>query len=242
MTIEICESVEFSTAAPELPRRRVAIVDYRLGNLFSVQRACQHAGLDAFITSSSPEVLAADGVILPGVGAFGDAITSLHDLNLATTLREVAARGTPLLGICLGLQLLLTESEEFGRYAGLDLVSGKVKRFGRPHDGNRPLKIPQVGWNQIHRPRPNGPELWINTPLRTVPNGTFQYFVHSYVACPEEAETILAVSRYGQIEFCAAIQKQNVFGFQFHPERSGPWGLKIYHNFATMVHQARRSS
>src|SRR5438105_140231 len=131
---------------------RVAIVDYGMGNLFSAWQACEKAGLEAVITSSAQEVMAADGVILPGVGAFGGAMETLRSLGLVPVLRNVASRGKPLFGICLGMQLLMSESEEFGRHEGLNIVKGRVVRLKDPM-GNwgEPLKVPHVGWNRIHR-------------------------------------------------------------------------------------------
>jgi imidazole glycerol-phosphate synthase subunit HisH len=219
----------------------VAIVDYGLGNLFSVARACERAGLQARVTSDRCELLSADGVILPGVGAFGDAMRNLRQLDLVSPLRQIAHSDKPLLGVCLGQQLLMTESEEFGVHQGLNIVPGRVVHFGRPRGNNGILKVPQVGWNRIHRPCRSTDDPWQGTPLSGLADATFMYFVHSFYVCPEDPSSTLAISRYGDVEFCSAIRWRNVVAFQFHPERSGYDGISIYETFARDL-SARRSN
>lgn len=216
-------------------RPRVAIVDFGLGNLHSVHRACARAGLDAHVTQSRDEVLAADAVLLPGVGAFGDAMANLRRADLIGPLRQVHHSGKPLVGICLGLQLLMSESEEFGAHEGLNLIEGRVVRFAGPQgrDG-RTLKIPQVGWNRIHAPA-SEPGSWSGTPLSGLGEGTFMYFVHSYYVRPERPSVALSVTRYGDIEFVSSVRSGNTIAFQFHPEKSGPDGLRIYQQIADFV-------
>lgn len=214
---------------------KVAIVDYSLGNLFSVKHACRHAGLEATITSDKAVVLAADGVLLPGVGAFGDAMATLHKLDLVAVLREVVHRGTPLLGICLGQQLLMRESHEFGVHNGLGFFDGDVLRLDHPRAGERELKVPHVGWNSVHRPAGVSADHWQGSPLDGLPDGVCQYFVHSYAARPTDAAAVLAMTRYGHLELCAGLRRGHLFGLQFHPERSGPAGLHVYRNFAALV-------
>lgn len=219
-------------------KKTVAIVDYGMGNLFSVGQACCHVGLDAIITSSREEILSADAVILPGIGAFGDAMTTLNRLDLVGVLRDVAASGTPLIGICLGLQLLMTESFEFGRHQGLGMIPGQVVRFDNPTEGNRKLKVPQVGWNRVHQVgfAGNGHvSAWANSPLSGIADGEFMYFVHSYIVQPEDPAVTLSTSSYGQIQFCSSARIKNIFACQFHPERSGTEGLKIYRNLAAWI-------
>lgn len=218
----------------------VAIVDYGLGNLYSVARACERVGLNAEITSDKGRVLAADAVILPGVGAFGDAMANLRNLDLVGPLRHVAQSDTPLIGICLGQQLLMSESHEFGRHAGLNIIEGDVVHFGRPAGPHGVLKVPQVGWNRIFRPRGTTDDRWSDSPLRELPEGTFMYFVHSYYVRPTERSVVLSTSRYGDIEFCSAIRRRNVTAFQFHPERSGQDGIQVYLNLAEDL-RARRT-
>lgn len=219
-------------------KSRVAIVDYGMGNLFSVRQACEHAGLKVTITAARDEILNADVVILPGIGAFGDAMATLSRLDLVGVLRDVAASGKPLVGVCLGLQLLMTESFEFGRHKGLGIIEGQVVPFDNPMEGERKLKVPQVGWNSVHRVERKGQSegpAWENSPLAEIKDGEFMYFVHSYIVQPEDGNVVLSVSRYGQIEFCSSIHSQNIFACQFHPERSGSEGLKIYRNLASHI-------
>lgn len=212
---------------------KVAIVDYGLGNLYSVQRACEHVGLQATITADRQALLRADAVLLPGVGAYGNAMETLHKLDLVRVLQDIAASDTLLVGICLGVQLLMTESYEFGRYDGLGIIAGSVVRFECPLEVSRPLKIPQVGWNRIQTTRP-----WRGTLLDEVRDGEYMYFVHSYIVQPEDPGVILSTSRYGHIEFCSSLGARNIFACQFHPERSGVQGLKIYRNLAQHIRRA----
>ena len=219
----------------------IAIVDYGLGNLYSVKNVCEHVGLQAFITSSRDELFSADAVVLPGVGAFGDAMENLRRLDLVGPLQEIASSVTPLIGICLGMQLLMSESYEFGKHRGLGIFEGPVVRFehsigtyGPPQDrATRPLKVPQIGWNRISRKEVS----WEGSLLSGLPDGVFMYYVHSFYVLPQNAEAIRAVSRYGDIEFCSSLTHRNVHAFQFHPERSGPNGLHIYRNLAALLRE-----
>lgn len=213
-------------------RPEIAVVDYGMGNLYSVSRACAHVGM-APVLASTPEALQdVDGIILPGVGAFADAIRSLRDCGMAEALKAAAGEGTPLLGICLGLQLLMTESEEFGSHRGLDLVPGTVQRLkGLNGDGER-LKVPQVGWNRLYEP---AERQWAGTLLDGVAPSDTVYFVHSYCVRPEHEAHVLSASEYGVDRFCSTVQSGSVVGCQYHPELSGPTGLRIYRNFMTEV-------
>lgn len=224
----------------------VAIVDYGMGNLFSVKHACQQAGLVADITCSRRDILEASAVILPGVGAFGVAIDTLTKLDLVGPLREVAASDVPLVGICLGMQLLMTESHEFGHHKGLGVIEGEVMRLeGRAGQGCS-LKVPQVGWNQIYSvgcPEAGSGSLvqassWTGTILDGLRDGEYMYFVHSFFCKPARADTILAMTRYGQTEFCSVLGWRNVFACQFHPERSGPWGKHLYRNLLKLTEKS----
>jgi len=206
----------------------IAVVDYGMGNLFSIQNACRETGLQALVTRRHSELADADAIILPGVGAFGDAMQALKQRDLIRPLQEAAASGKILFGICLGMQLLMTESHEFGLHRGLDIVPGTVIRFnGLSGNGKPPLKVPQVGWNRIFQDGGNESG-WKNTPLEKVADGAYMYFVHSYYVIPEHAEVRLSKTRYGDHQFCSSLRYGNVFGCQFHPERSGPAGLEIY--------------
>lgn len=214
--------------------RPVAIVDYGLGNLYSVRRACAHAGLEAEITGDPEAVASAPGIVLPGVGAFGDAMATLERLGLAPVLREAAAKDVPFMGVCLGVQLLMTESLEFGRHAGLGILAGRVVPFEKPEEPGHVLKIPQIGWNRVKPAK-----AWAGTPMEGVAPGSHMYFVHSFYVKPDDPAVILSVTRYGHIEFCSSVARGNLFACQFHPERSGPAGLELYRAFAERTRRAR---
>lgn len=205
------------------PAPRVVIVDYGLGNLLSVARAVRAAGGEPDISSDPADVVGAPRVLLPGVGAFGDGMKGLRERGLVEPLRAYANSGRPLLGICLGMQLLMDRSTEFGDHAGLGLVPGTVERLPGGTDG---LKLPHVGWSAL---KPASP--WPGTPLDTTPAGAEFYFVHSYAAVPAESKDRLADCGYGAGSFCAALRRGNVVGCQFHPEKSGPAGLDILKRF-----------
>ena len=211
----------------------VAILDYGLGNLFSIEQACAFVGLNSIITNSKKDILDADAVILPGVGAYGDAMLTLHRLDLVNVLRDIVESQKPLVGICLGLQLLMTESYEFGHHKGLSIIEGPVVRFDAPKEKECILKVPQIGWNRIFQPADG--LRWHGTLLDRIDDGEYMYFVHSYTVQPQDSNVILSNSRYGHIEFCSSIQYHNVFACQFHPERSGPDGMKLYHNLAALL-------
>jgi glutamine amidotransferase len=208
-------------------------VDYGMGNLYSVQRACDHAGLRAVITAVPTDVLGADAVLIPGVGAMPDAMRALDASGLSDAIREQVARGTLVFGVCLGMQLLMSEGTEFGSHRGLGVVPGLVRRFDGLDDEGAPLKVPHIGWNAV-RSRPDGTS-WQGSPLETTPEGTYFYFVHSYYVVPEEADVGMAWTRYGDVTFCSAVASGNVFGCQFHPERSGPPGLGVYRQVAHLL-------
>ena len=234
------------------PGVNVAIVDYGMGNLFSVQQACSKVGLAATIAALPEQILAADGVILPGVGAFGDAMSNLNRLGLGEALKESVAAQKPLVGICLGMQLLMTESHEFGRHRGLDIIKGRVTHLeGSSRQGER-VKVPHVGWSGIYPPRSNGTvspngilreagvdrSAWDGTPLESLREDELMYFVHSFQCQPEDLDIVLSYTEYGPNRFCSALSQGNVFGCQFHPERSGPKGLHIYQNIGRMMENA----
>jgi glutamine amidotransferase len=212
--------------------REIVVVDYGLGNLYSVQRALSHVGASSRITSDAFELEGAAGIVLPGVGAFGDAIERLNATGLASALRDYAASGRPVLGVCLGMQLLFSASHEFGLHPGLDLISGSVERLSTQGENGRVVKVPHVGWNTVRAVRIEG---WEGTPLEGLPSEVPQYFVHSYRAVPLDPATVLGVTEYGGENFCSSIAAANVFGCQFHPELSGPGGLRIYQNFAMIA-------
>lgn len=210
-----------------------------MGNLFSVKLACERMGLDAAITSDPEAVHQADAVVVPGIGAFEDAMRVLRERGLDAAIRDVAQSGTPLLGICLGMQLFMDESREFGRHAGLGLIPGSVVRFELPATDGRPAKIPQVCWNTVNRTPHVTDDVWDASLLGGLPGGLFMYFVHSYHVVLADPGMAVGTTRYGGIEFCSALRLRNVIAFQGHPERSGPQGLEIYANLARAV-RARR--
>lgn len=222
---------------PDQPLQ-VAIVDHSLGNLYSVKHACAHVGLQAEITSSKTAIANARAVILPGVGAYGDAMATLRRLDLISVLRDIAASDKPLIGICLGIQLLMTESYEFGRHQGLGIIDGPVIRFDHPIEHERALKVPQIGWNRIA----GTGRSWADTLIAGVAEREYMYFVHSFIAQPQDPGVMLSTSCYGNIEFCSSLQRGNVFACQFHPERSGAQGLKVYRNLARLITPTREDS
>jgi imidazole glycerol-phosphate synthase subunit HisH len=217
----------------------IAIVDYGVGNLFSVSSACHQALLHPVITSSYHDMLRADAVILPGMGAFGDAMSSLRRLDLVDPLREFTHSGKLLVGICLGMQLLMSESYEFGSHEGLGILAGSVIHLAGRDDAKRQaLKVPHIGWNQIYARGEVGTDgmAWRDSPLANIASGEYMYFVHSYHAVPADRRICLSTSRYQHIEFCSSVWTGNIFACQFHPERSAASGLQIYRNIAAMLH------
>lgn len=197
----------------------IAVIDYDAGNLRSVQKAIAFLGESVLVTRDRKEILAAEKVILPGVGNFGDAMAKLEYFGLISVIREVVERKTPFLGICLGLQLLFEESEESPGVKGLGLLSGKIVRLPKAEG----LKIPQIGWNALHYPLPG--KLFYG-----VPEGAYVYFVHSYYLQAKEKEIVKATAQYG-VTVEASIEKDNLFACQFHPEKSSDVGLRILKNF-----------
>ena len=216
----------------------VAIVDYGMGNLFSIKHACAHVGLDTAITTSPAEILDADAVILPGVGAFGDAMERLQRLDLVQVLKNVADSETPLIGICLGMQLLMEESLEFGHHKGLGVLPGVVEPLGRPVGPGGELKVPHICWDRLYKTG-DSPDPWNGSLLSGLADGTFMYFVHSLYVRLEVESAQIASTHYGDVEFCSAFSHQNIFACQCHPERSGAEGLKIYGNLARSLGEKR---
>lgn len=213
---------------------QVAIIDYEMGNMFSVKHACEYLGLNTVLTSDKSVIMASDAIILPGVGSFGDAMDNLKRLDLIPPIKDFVAAGRPFMGICLGLQLLFSESEEFGVNKGLGIIEGSVVRFPANNQKGRAIKVPHIGWNQIFRP--GGTEVyWDSSPLKNLKNGEFMYFVHSYYAKPASNQVVLSSTAYEDTQFCSSLLWENVFACQFHPEKSAAEGLKIYKNWAMMV-------
>ena len=199
----------------------IAIIDYDAGNLKSVEKALQYLGEDVKITSDANEILGADKIILPGVGAFGDAMEKLNTRGLSEVIREAVKRKIPLLGICLGLQLLFEASEESPGVDGLSVLKGKIVRI----PDKEGFKVPHIGWNSLKI----NPESKL---FAGIPEDSYVYFVHSYYLAAEEP-IVAATTDYG-VDIHAAVEKEHVFACQFHPEKSGDIGLKLLKNFATM--------
>jgi glutamine amidotransferase len=203
----------------------IAIIDYGMGNLRSVQKGFQKVGHEAVVTSDPKAILDAHRVVLPGVGAFPDCMKNLREFGLVDTIHKVVESGRPFLGICLGLQLLFEEGDEFGVHPGLGILPGRVVRFPTKIENNpeKLYKIPHMGWNRIRiqRPAPH---------LRDVPDGSYFYFVHSYYVLPKDNSVAATTTDYG-IEFVSSVWKDNIFASQFHPEKSQELGLRILKRF-----------
>lgn len=201
----------------------IAVIDYGMGNLRSVAKALERVGGEVRVSSDPAEILQAGGVVLPGVGAFGACMENLRSRGLVPVVREVVERGTPFFGICLGMQLLFEESEEFGPVPGLGILRGRVVRFPE-----RPAcPVPHMGWNniRIRQPAPH---------LREVADGAFVYFVHSYYVVPADPAVVATTTDYAG-EFASAIWRGNVFATQYHPEKSQRVGLQLLRNFVALV-------
>jgi len=207
----------------------VAIIDYGVGNLLSVRRGLEHSGATVSVTPDPETILSAERVVLPGVGAFADAMSELRRHGLDEVVREVAARGTPLLGICLGMEMLLDESEEFGITAGLGLIAGRVIPVPATASDGEPVKIPHIGWSALGLPE--GRESWEGTLLDGVTVGSAVYFIHSFMANPDDPADRIADCMYGGRPISAVIGRDNVVGCQFHPEKSGQVGLTALRRF-----------
>lgn len=209
----------------------IAIIDYDMGNLRSVEKAFEAVGHEAVVTRDRRVLDEASHVVLPGVGAFPDCMANLERYGLIEPIRRAIAAGKPFLGICLGLQVLFTESEEFGVHKGLDIVPGRVKRF--PFGADAPplgpggpaphLKVPHMGWNSVALKR-------MAPPLQGIEPGAYVYFVHSYYVEPSDASVVSTVTEYG-LPFASSIWRENIFACQFHPEKSQAAGLRIVRNF-----------
>ena len=209
----------------------VAIIDYKMSNLHSVQAACRKVGLSSVITSDQSQILDAKVAILPGVGAFGEAMNHLVGLKLDDCIVRFIQSGRPFVGICLGLQLLFENSEEFGIHKGLGLIRGSVKKFQFSSNGNKKYPVPQIGWNRINENNNS----WDGTLLCNNQSDDFMYFVHSYYVLPEDEKVILSTTFYGEQKFCSTIRYKNIFACQFHPEKSGSIGMKIYNRLKDLI-------
>ena len=206
---------------------KLVVIDYQSGNLRSVAKALESAGVRPLITGDPQELGAADGLVLPGVGSGPAAMEALKERGLVQPLREYVDSGRPFLGVCLGLQLLMERTDE-GDAPCLGIIRGEVKRLPAT------LKVPHMGWNSVHL-QGEGPM------FQGIPQDSHFYFVHSYYAAPEDAGAVAGTTEYG-IPFCSVYAKDNLVATQFHPEKSGPVGLRLYQNFVDMVISRRRSA
>lgn len=207
----------------------IAVIDYGMGNLRSVQKAFEAVGANALVTSRPDEILSASSVVLPGVGAFKDCMDNLRRLDLIDVVHKSIQSGKPFLGICLGLQLLFYQSQEFGQVPGLAILPGEVVSFCGSipeQESGSSLKVPHMGWNTVHVQKSN--------PLfRSIPDDSYFYFVHSYYVVSDDPEDIATTTKYG-IEFVSSIQHENIYAFQFHPEKSQKLGLTLLKNFSQL--------
>ena len=206
----------------------IAIVDYGMGNLRSVEKGFERFGFKARVTDNHKELESADKLVLPGVGAFQDAMDGLKQRGLTDTIVNCIKSGKPFFGICLGLQLLFSRSYEDGEHTGLGIIPGEVVRFKFSGNGtNGKLKIPHMGWNNINLRKPDNPL------LKNVPDNAFMYFVHSYYVRPEDNRVVATETEYG-VRFASMIWDKNIFASQFHPEKSQQYGLAILKNFGDL--------
>lgn len=215
-----------------MSKKDVAVVDYGIGNLLSVKRGLEHCGADVIVTSDKKNILKASRVVLPGVGAFADGMRGLKEAELLEVVCEVASRGKPLMGICLGMQMLLNESEEFGFSKGLGLIPGKVVPIPKLDINNNTHKIPHIGWSELSIPKHK--KEWNSDLMNLTHPGDSVYFVHSFMAQVNHKEHEIANCYYGGISISAVIGVDNIYGCQFHPEKSGEVGLKMLKSFVNL--------
>ena len=212
--------------------KKVLILDYKLGNLFSVNQACKKVKIDSFVSSDWKDIKKCDAIILPGVGSYARAMKNMKSFDLIKPLEEFIIKEKPLFGICLGMQLLFSQSEEFEKTKGLGYLKGTIKKFDNKKLTSLRVKVPQIGWNTIHSVDNRS---WKNSPLRNLKNNDYMYFIHSFYAIPSNKSEIVSFTDYGNFKFTSSISNnKNIFATQFHPEKSGVLGLEIYRNWAEL--------
>jgi glutamine amidotransferase len=211
--------------------KKIAVIDYGMGNLLSVQRGLEKVGANPIVTSDIKALNEATHVILPGVGAFPDAMRELIHLNLVEAIKDISAAGKPILGICLGMQVLFEESNEFGFTKGMSLIPGKIIRIPNKHSIEGTIKVPHIGWSPIYKSGSGNAHSPI---INGINEGASFYFVHSFMAVPENSHHKVANCLYCDLEIPAIIQKNNIFACQFHPEKSGEYGLRFLENFCSL--------
>ena len=210
----------------------ISVIDYGVGNLLSVQRGFDNCGAEVKFISTPAEITTSDKLVLPGVGAFPNAMASLSNLDLVSAIQDFSLSGKPILAICLGMQLLLDQSEEFGKTKGLGIIEGLVTAVPNTDTLGVKHKIPHIGWNALHTKQ--SIETWHDSILNGLMPGDTTYFVHSYMATLKNVESLLAYTLYGAIDVPAVITKNYITGCQFHPEKSGEVGLSILRNFTKL--------
>lgn len=209
----------------------IAVIDYGVGNVKSITNAFENQKAKVVLTREREIIMKADGLVLPGVGAFSHGMDNLNKFGLVEIIKNFVRTGKPLLGICLGMQMLLEESEEFGNSKGIGLIEGKVVKF--PIKQSIHYKLPHISWNEIQSKKIK----WENTILDNIKENSEMYFVHSYIAQPKNEKEILSVSKYHNHIFCSSIKKENIYGCQFHPEKSSQKGLSVIRNFIEITRQ-----
>jgi glutamine amidotransferase len=207
---------------------KICVIDYGVGNIYSAMKALKKYSSDIVLTEDPEEIRGSSGIVLPGQGAFASGMRGLHVRGLIEPVREAAKRNIPILGICLGAQILLEKGYEFGEWDGLGILPGSVVRFPVKRD----TKLPHMGWNGIMPPQKDA---WKHTALEGLPPGAEMYFVHSYVLEPKLATDILATTEYDGVTFTSVVGRKSIIGCQFHPEKSDIWGLKIIENFVQLT-------
>jgi glutamine amidotransferase len=209
--------------------KKIVIIDYGIGNVKSMCNAFYNIGLMPELTSNKKTILNADAVVLPGVGAFNKGMENLKERGLYQIIHEYIKKGKPFLGVCLGMQMLMEESEEFGLTPGLGLIKGKVVKL--PKLSNSDEKLPHVSWNELNKPQE---VKWKGTIFDNIPVNSDAYFVHSFVSEPINESDILSTTNYAGVNFCSAVKHENIYGTQFHPEKSSHIGLSILANFVKL--------
>lgn len=214
--------------------RKVSVIDYGMGNILSVERSLEYCGAQVEIVNKHKEIIQADLLVLPGVGAFKNAMKELENLEIIESIQSFLKKGNPFMGICLGMQMMLEASIEFGYTKGLGVIAGQVEVIPNTTVNGITHKVPHVGWTQIYMPEFQAePVMWDKTILKGISNEDFFYFVHSFTAKPDE-KFRLADAEYGGRKISAVIKKDNLYGCQFHPEKSGEAGLRIIQNFVNL--------
>lgn len=211
---------------------KIAIIDYGVGNLYNIAKAFGKFTQNCVIIDNSSDLRAYDAIILPGVGAFKVGMNGLKKRGLFEEVKRFASFGRPILGICLGAQMLLSRGYEFGVFDGLDIIKGETIHFSNLKDMKKYVNIPHIGWNEIKTPTNVS---WNNTILDSIPKKANMYFAHSYILKPADEKNIFSMTDYEGVEFCSTIKEGNIYGCQFHPEKSGEFGLKIIQNFVNLI-------